>query len=104
MFTTKCPECLEIFSRRDVMLRHRRHKHGKINQAYPQGSEAYLPPPPQGGITTPPLPQGGITTLLPPGGIPTFTDHSKTCTKDGSSEKSTVLQHPFTMMVSGPMC
>ena len=94
------------------MLRHRRHKHGEINQANPQGSEAYPPPPPQGGIT-PPLPQGGITpppqggiaTPLPPqGSMPTFTDHSKTCTKDDSSEKSTVLQHPFTMMVSGPMC
>ena len=33
-----------------------------------------------------------------------FKDHRLACTKDDSFEKPTVLQHPFTMIVSGPTC
>ena len=50
MSQTKCPDCSEILSRRDVMLRHRRNKHSgsQVSQAYPQNIEAYpSPPPPQ---------------------------------------------------------
>ena len=72
MSQTSCPDCFQNFSRRDVMLRHRRNTHSdsKISQAYPQTRGAYPPPPP------PPPPQGGIQPLPPPlqlpqqGGIP----------------------------------
>lgn len=50
-----CPDCQQVFSKRDVMLRHRRNKHGRTSQAYP-------PPPPH---APPPLPQH-IRVYLPP--------------------------------------
>ena len=107
-----CKVCKQGFSRKDAVLRHGRHKHGEISKAYLQSSEVYpsTPPPPlQGGIPPPPPPpplQGGISPPSPPlqGGMPSFEEQRKTYTKDGSSEKPTVLQHPFTMMVSGPTC
>ena len=123
-----CKVCKQGFSRKDAVLRHGRHKHGEISKAYLQSSEVYpspppppplqggIPPPPppppppplQGGIPPPPPPpqQGGIPQTPPPpqGGMPSFEEQRKTNTKDGSSEKPTVLQHPFTMMVSGPTC
>ena len=109
MHATQCPDCFKNFSRRDVMLRHRRNKHigDKISEAYPQSSEAYPtyqgvllqqqqdviqpqgvipppPPPPPPSQADKPPPQGGI---LPP---------------QQEENIATVLQHPFTMIISGP--
>ena len=43
MSQTFCPDCSRAFSRRDVMIRHRRNKHlsEKVSHAYPQSNEAY---------------------------------------------------------------
>lgn len=76
------------------MLRHRRQKHSQeTNQAYPQTSEAYPPPPPQCIYVTsppppPPPPQSIYVTPPPPPPI-----------EDGETME---LVHPFTMMISGP--
>ena len=47
-------------------------------------------------------PQGDILLPPPQGDLTSSTQQRKTYIQDGSSEKPTVLQHPFTMMVSGP--
>lgn len=113
MYGVSCPDCLVTFSRRDVMLRHRRHKHEatkKISHAYPQSSGAFPPPPPP----PPPPPQGGLQSLTlladlktPPHPPPSLPEDvpppEQQSDMEKSSSKSTmVLQHPFTMVVSGP--
>ena len=114
MSQTFCPDCSGAFSRRDVMIRHRRNKHlsdkvshayPQSNEAYPQSSEAYppsqgvllqqqqgviqpqgvIPPPPPPPQADKPPPQTGILPL----------EHKEENT-------ATVLQHPFTMIISGP--
>ena len=120
-----CPDCARAFSRRDVMIRHRRNKHsdGKISEAYPQSCEAYPQSseayPPQGGVPPPPPPpQGGIPPPSPPaqGGIPSpppppppppprggmLPQSSKLHLEQQEENIAIVLQHPFTMMISGP--
>ena len=96
MQVTNCPECLKLFSRRDVMIRYSRHRHysTKISQACPQSNEvnpqsteAYPPPsPPQ--RDTPPPPQDDREPPPPP--------------PQQDSNDSTLLKRIFTMMISGP--
>ena len=86
-------KCQDI-SRRDVMLRHQGSQHKKIIHAYlplpqsskahppPQSSEAYPPPPSSEAYPPPPPPP-------PPPPLP--------------AKKEIVFQHPFTMMISGPI-
>ena len=108
MHATQCPDCFENFSRRDVMLRHRRNKHNgdKISEAYPQSSEAYPPsqgvllqqqqgviPPPPPPLPPPPPPPPQADEPPPQGGI---------LPPQQEEIIATVLQHPFTMIISGP--
>ena len=76
--STTCTECDMEFSRKDVMLRHKRNKHG-ISHAYPPSSQAY--PPSSQAYPPPPTP--------PPPPPPPPPEH-------------VVLQHPFTLMAIGP--
>ncbi|CAG2202734.1 unnamed protein product [Mytilus edulis] len=50
-----CPVCKLQFSRKDVMMRHHRNKHG-ITEPYPQSSHEDPPPPQQREGTSPPPP------------------------------------------------
>ncbi len=73
MYSTKCPDCNQEYSRKDAMLRHQRQKHSDTQeaiQAYPRDCEAH--PPPQRAY--PPQPQ----------------------------QQQFVFQHPFTANISGP--
>ena len=70
MHATECSDCFQDFSRRDVMLSHRRNKYigDKTSEEYPRSSEAY--PPPQ-VVLLPPLPpplqqQQGVIQPPPP--------------------------------------
>ena len=120
MSRTPCPDCSEILSRRDVMLRHRRNKHTdtKIVQAYPQSIEAYPPPPPppqevvkanpqsNEEYPPPPPPQEVLRPPLP--SPPQNNEIPPPQCKIPSQEQADlakptmVLQHPFTMIVAGP--
>jgi hypothetical protein len=53
--SSTCPVCKLKCSRKDVMLRHKRNKHGTTHP-YPQSSDAY--PPLREGYTPPPLREG----------------------------------------------
>ena len=76
------PVCNIQFSRKDVMMRHYRNKHGTTH-SYPQSTHPYpphsLPPPPH----TPPPPP---TPHTPP---------------PQRKEEHFLFKHPFTMTVSG---
>jgi hypothetical protein len=65
MDSTTCSKCLVKFSRKDVMLRHNRNKHG-ITHPYPQSTHVYPPPPPQEGNIPPPPQEGNIPPPPPP--------------------------------------
>ena len=117
MYSAACPDCFENFSRRDVMLRHRHNKQlgDKKSEAYPQRSEAY-PPPPQGVIQLPPPPPPqGVIQLPPPPppqGVPLHSlpppqedkppPQGSILPLEQQENEATVLQHPLTMMISGP--
>jgi hypothetical protein len=111
-----CPECHLTFARKDVMLRHKRNKHG-TTQPYPQSTDAYSPPPPppQKEIIPPPPPEKGI---IPPPSPPQKgniqppspqeeENISPSLLPEGESiytpEKTRqfVFKHPFTMTASG---
>ena len=132
MDSIRCSDCDQTFCSKYNLLRHRRNKHSKVEiksrsgeltdhlgapgapqEAHlgalgvPQGAHlgapgAHLGAPgahlgaPQGA------PQGDILLPPPQGDLTSSTQQRKTYIQDGSSEKPTVLQHPFTMMVSGP--
>ena len=104
MYSVNCPECNQCFSRRDAMLRHKHYKHDgqNNNDAHSQISDTYLPSPP--GLTRvtlppppPPPPQKGHMPSVQYSGIFTQGDAATT-----TETKPVVLQHPFTMMISGP--
>ena len=59
----------------------------------PHISEAYPPPPQSSEAYSPPQPQG----MLPPKGI------GESPEKGGANTKM-ILHHPFTMIISGPIC
>jgi hypothetical protein len=64
--SSTCPVCKLKCSRKDVMLRHKRNKHGTTH-AYPQSSDAY--PPLREGYTPqlpPPLREGYAPQQPPP--------------------------------------
>ena len=121
MDSIRCSDCDQTFCSKYNLLRHRRNKHSKVEiksrsgeltdhlgaPGAPQGAHlgapgAHLGAPgahlgaPQGA------PQGDILLPPPQGDLTSSTQQRKTYIQDGSSEKPTVLQHPFTMMVSGP--
>ena len=62
--SSTCPVCKLKCSRKDVMLRHKRNKHGtthpypQSSDAYPPLREGYTPPPPLREGYTPPLREG----------------------------------------------
>lgn len=97
-----CPDCHKEFSKKDVMLRHRRNKHGlKLTK---QNSQTFAkplllprhevqppPPPPQSSeVEQPPPPQRSDAGPPPP---PLQTT---------STEDHFVFQHPSTGIFSGP--
>ena len=86
-----CPDCKMEFSRKDVMLRHRRNKHSSRNEPDPQSSDAYPPPPPPPPhtIEAPPPPPPHAIEAPPP--LP-----------PQSSEDQFIFKHPFTGIISGP--
>ncbi|VDI44317.1 Hypothetical predicted protein [Mytilus galloprovincialis] len=104
-----CPVCKLQFSRKDVMMRHHRNKHG-ITEPYPQSSHEDPPPPPQREGTSPPPPpppppppQRGDQQLprnedMPP---PPPRDEDTPPPRKEETEHF-VFKHPFTMTVSGP--
>lgn len=114
MHATQCPDCFENFSRRDVMLRHRRNKHigDKISGVCPQSSEAFppskgvllQPPQQQHGVIQPPLPSPPPPPPLPPPPLQADEPPPQGGILPPQQEKNiaTVLQHPFTMIISGP--
>ena len=61
--SSTCPVCKLKCSRKDVMLRHKRNKHGTTHP-YPQSSDAY--PPLREGYTPPPPMREGNTPQPPP--------------------------------------
>ena len=105
MYTTECQDCFQNFSRRDKRLIHRRNKHigDKTSEAYPRSSEAY--PPPQ-GVLLPPLPppqqQGVIQPPPPPPQEYKPPRHKGVLPPQQEENIDTVLQHPFTMIISRP--
>lgn len=76
-----CPECHLTFSRKDIMLRHNRNKHG-INHPYQKSIDAY-PPPQVGNISSTPL-----------------SERESVSSPDQTEQF--VFKHPFTMTISGP--
>ena len=61
--SSTCPVCKLKCSRKDVVLRHKRNKHGTTHR-YPQSSDAY--PPLREGYTPLPLREGYTPQLQPP--------------------------------------
>ena len=132
MDSIRCSDCDQTFCSKYNLLRHRRNKHSKVEIKSRSGEltdhlgapgapqEAHLGAPgvPQGAHLGAPgahlgapgahlgapqgAPQGDILLPPPQGDLTSSTQQRKTYIQDGSSEKPTVLQHPFTMMVSGP--
>ena len=132
MDSIRCSDCDQTFCSKYNLLRHRRNKHSKVEIKSRSGEltdhlgapgapqEAHLGAPgvPQGAHLGAPgahlgapgahlgapqgAPQGYILLPPPQGDLTSSTQQRKTYIQDGSSEKPTVLQHPFTMMVSGP--
>ena len=108
MDSTTCPKCLVSFSRKDVMLRHYRNKHG-TTQPYPQSTDAYPPPPPpQEEVIPPPPPQEGNISPPPPPppqeeeniSPPLVPEEQSIYTPEKTEQF--VFKHPFTMTASGP--
>ena len=70
--SSTCPVCKLKCSRKDVMLRHKRNKHGtthpypQSSDAYPPLREGYTPPPPLREGYTPPPPLRERYTPPPP--------------------------------------
>ncbi|VDI72109.1 Hypothetical predicted protein [Mytilus galloprovincialis] len=91
-----CPVCKLQFSRKDVMMRHHRNKHG-ITEPYPQSSHEDPPPPQREGTSPPPPPppQRGDQQL------PRNEDMPPPPPRKEETEHF-VFKHPFTMTVSGP--
>ena len=95
-----CPVCKLQFSRKDVMMRHHRNKHG-ITEPYPLTSHADPPPPPQREGTSPPPPPQKEGTAPPPPPPPPPHDEDTAAPQKEETEHL-VFKHPFTMTVSGP--
>ena len=101
MDSIRCADCNLSFCSRYNLSRHRLNKHSEGNsqckltgtsQIVPQGAPygAHLgAPPPHGAHLEAPPPHGAHLGAPPPHGAP-------------YGEKSMILYHPFTMMISGP--
>ena len=108
MDSTTCPKFELITSRKDVMYRHNRNKHGIIHP-YPQSTHVYTPPPPphEGNIPPPPPQEGNIPP--PPqqkeGNIPPPPQKrvdTEQLPYNIKREEAFALRHPFTAIMSGP--
>ena len=110
-----CVSCDKTFSRRNVMLRHFRNKHG-TSHPYPQNHRAYPPPPPSSPIQTyqqsrshhvypppPPPPPSPIQTYKQ---SRIFTTATTTTTAAAAAtnevENEFRFHHPFTANITGP--
>ncbi|WAR05103.1 LOW QUALITY PROTEIN: hypothetical protein MAR_020472 [Mya arenaria] len=120
MYSTRCQDCHHDFSRKDVMLRHRRNIHGEIIKSYPKGSKAHLPPPPPPTSPLPPPPPPPPPSPPPPpprspmpqgaphrahsGSPDVYLGAPKALQQPGDNTivPNMAFQHPFTMMISGP--
>ncbi|WAR11149.1 LOW QUALITY PROTEIN: hypothetical protein MAR_036225 [Mya arenaria] len=123
MYSTRCQDCHRDFSRKDVMLRHRRNIHGEIIKSYPKGSKAHPPPPPPTSppppppTSPPPPPPPSPPPPPPPSPMPQGAPHrahsgspdvylgaSKALQQPGDNTivPNMAFQHLFTMMISGP--
>ncbi|VDI79420.1 Hypothetical predicted protein [Mytilus galloprovincialis] len=93
-----CPVCKLQFSRKDVMMRHHRNKHG-ITEPYPQTSHADPPPPQQrkGTSPPPPPPPQREGTSSPPRGENTPPRDKETAPPRKEETEHFVFKHPFTM-------
>jgi len=85
MDNNSCPLCNIQYSRKDVMMRHYRNKHGTTH-SYQQNTHTYPPPP--HSLPPPPPPH---TPSPPP---PPFTPSPQ------RKEEHFVIKHPITMTVS----
>ena len=101
-----CVSCDKTFSRRDVMLRHFRNKHG-TRQPYPQNHHVYPPRPPSSPIQTyhqsrshhvyPPLPPPP-----PPSPIQTYKQSWISTAAANEVENGFRFRNPFTANIMGP--
>lgn len=123
-----CPDCQREFSRKDVMLRHRRNKH-RINTLNQENPGTYLrlntdTPPPHSGIPSlsppppPPPPPPPLPPPPPPPSPPTlppmphnngaiqqqeYTPSPQAVHREQkSNDDNFVFRHPFTGIFSGP--
>ena len=123
--SSTCPVCKLKCSRKDVMLRHKRNKHG-TTRPYPQSSDAY--PPLREGYTPPQTLREGYTPQLPPplreGNTPQPPPQQQPHSQSNEEEPFYILKtnnpytfyvpdeyhpdhfmpwvHPFTSVISGP--
>ncbi|KAK3084610.1 hypothetical protein FSP39_016240 [Pinctada imbricata] len=109
MHRVTCPKCPLTFSRKDVLLRHHRHKHREHDLYHQncsvqpttqeqQSSQAYPPPPrqppPQSSQAYPPPPP-------PPPALP-LSSQAYPPPPPQQQQQSFVFKHPLTANVSGP--